>query len=198
MQTKGTLGIIVLWALDEEEFDESQEIVEHAPIPDNTVGTNEEPLPLSLSLSSMVGLSTPHSLKIRGKIRDRDVVVLIDSGGSHNFISTALVEELGLPMVSIKEFGGILGIRAEIRAIGVCRQIKLYLTKLEIVADLFPIPLALRGDSRISVASIFGEVLHELGVNDDEIQSGWYKGAPPRGSLFVQDQVSLRSMVLTI
>lgn len=52
--------------------------IEPVTTPSSTTNTNEDSFHLSLSLSSMVGLSTPHSLKIRGKIRDRDVVVLID------------------------------------------------------------------------------------------------------------------------
>ena len=58
----------------------------------------------------MVGLSTPHSLKIRGQIRDQEVVILIDSRASHNFIVAALVEELGLSTALTKEFGVMLGI----------------------------------------------------------------------------------------
>ena len=61
------------------------------------------------------------SLKIRGQTKDRDVVVLIDSGASHNFLTMTLVGELGIPVVSTKEFGVVLGIGAEIRAMKVCR-----------------------------------------------------------------------------
>ena len=141
----------------------------------------------------------PHSLKIRGKIRDRDVVVLIDLGGSHNFISIALVEELGLPMVSIKEFGVILGTRAEIRAIGVCRQIKLYLTKLEIVVDFFRISL---GSSEVILgyqwlASLgksymnWGSMKMRFKVGGTGVQ---LQGDPS----LCKTQVSLHSLVLTI
>ena len=65
----------------------------------------EEALPPSLSHSSLVCLSTPHSLKLRGQIGDRDVVVLIDFGASHNFLAAMLVEELGLLVAPTKEFG---------------------------------------------------------------------------------------------
>ena len=89
----------------------------------------------------MVGLSAPHSLKIRGKIQGLDVVVLVDSGAPHNFIATTLVEELGLPKSSTKEFGVVLGTRDEIKATGVCRQVKLHLAELEIMVDFFSISL---------------------------------------------------------
>ena len=68
-------------------------------------------------------------------------MVLIDSRASHNFIAATLVEELGLSTASTKEFGVMLGTGAEIRATGVCRQVDVSLTELEIIADFFPILL---------------------------------------------------------
>ena len=41
-----------------------------------------------LSLNSLVGLSTPKTMKIRGMIGQREVIALIDCGATHNFIST--------------------------------------------------------------------------------------------------------------
>ena len=52
------------------------------------VGYNWEIDGVELSLSSMVGLTTPYSMKIRGHINKKAVIVLIDCGGSHNFISS--------------------------------------------------------------------------------------------------------------
>ena len=60
---------------------------------------------------------------------------------THNFIVAALVEELGLSTALTKEFGVMLGIGDEIRATGVCKQVNLSLTELEIIADFFPIML---------------------------------------------------------
>ena len=134
----------ILWVLDEEELvgggeHEIPSEADSTPKLDNTEDTNDEPFPFSLPLSSMVGLSAPHSLKIRGKIQGPDVVVLVDLG-AHNFISTTLVE-LGLPKLSTKEFRVVLGIGDEIKATGVCRQVKLHLAALEIMVDFFLIPL---------------------------------------------------------
>ena len=57
----------------------------------------------------------------------------------------------------------------------------------------------LKGNSRIPVASILRGVTHELGGNDNEIQSGWNKDIAPRGPpSLCKTQVSLRSMVQTI
>ena len=47
--------------------------------------------------------------------------MLIDPRASHNFLAATLVEELGLPIVSTKEVGEVLGTGTKIRPMGVCR-----------------------------------------------------------------------------
>ena len=51
----------------------------------------EEPV---ISLHALAGISSPQTLKIRGFIKHRPVVVLIDSGSTHNFIHQRVVEAM--------------------------------------------------------------------------------------------------------
>lgn len=44
------------------------------------------------SLQSMVGITTKRTMRLRGKLGDTDVVVLIDSGASCSFIAKHLVD----------------------------------------------------------------------------------------------------------
>ena len=51
-----------------------------------------------LSVNSMVGLSTLKTMKLKGKIAHQEVVTMIDCGATHNFISTKLIQKLGISL----------------------------------------------------------------------------------------------------
>lgn len=59
--------------------------------------TNEK---VDLSLNSMQGVSSFNTLKLWGRIGNREVLVLVDSGATHSFISESVVKELHLLMDS--------------------------------------------------------------------------------------------------
>ncbi|KAK8949487.1 hypothetical protein KSP39_PZI005272 [Platanthera zijinensis] len=59
---------------------------------------------LDLPLYSVGGIIGPCTMKMVGTIQDRSVIVMIDSGASHNFISAALARDLALPTLSSPGF----------------------------------------------------------------------------------------------
>lgn len=64
---------------------------------------------VELALQSVLGYSTPRTMKLKGKIGDCEVVVLIDCRATHNFIHQQLVEELKLPVTSTTNYGIVIG-----------------------------------------------------------------------------------------
>ena len=48
-------------------------------------------------------------MKLHGKIEDRDIVILIDPGATHNFICEKLVEELRLLLSLMPTYRIVLG-----------------------------------------------------------------------------------------
>ena len=51
---------------------------------------------LQLSLCSMAGLTSTNSQKIQGVVQNNSVLVLVDCGVSHSFISQEVVQKLSL------------------------------------------------------------------------------------------------------
>ena len=51
-----------------------------------------------LSVNSMVGLSALKTMKLKEKIAHQELVTMIDCGATHNFISTKLIQKLGISL----------------------------------------------------------------------------------------------------
>lgn len=94
-----------------------------------------------VSLNSLVGLDSPKTMKLRGIIRDKQVVVLIDNGALHNFIDEALMKSLNLPLSPTSSYGIMLGTGQSFQATGICKGVVLNLSSLTIVNDFFPLSL---------------------------------------------------------
>ena len=48
----------------------------------------------TISCNALAGITTPQTLKIEGHIKKKKVIVLIDSGSTHNFIHCKVAREL--------------------------------------------------------------------------------------------------------
>ncbi|KAA0033871.1 transposon Tf2-1 polyprotein isoform X1 [Cucumis melo var. makuwa] len=69
------------------------------------------------------------TMKVRGKIQDREVVVLIDYGTTHNFISEKLVNDLQLSTRETSHYGVILGSGTAMKGKGIYEAIELSLNE---------------------------------------------------------------------
>ena len=48
----------------------------------------------TISCNALVGITTPQILKVKGHIKNKKVIVLIDSGSTHNSIHSQIAKEL--------------------------------------------------------------------------------------------------------
>ena len=64
---------------------------------------------MDLSICSAGGLTQPQAMKLKGELQGQEVLILIDSEASHNFISSKLVQKLGLKRKSTKPYYVRLG-----------------------------------------------------------------------------------------
>ena len=81
-------------------------------------------------------------MKLKGIIGDQVVVVMIDPGATHNFISLGTVASTGLLVENSVGFGVSLGNGDAIKGEGICRGVRVQLDGgLEVVEDFFPLTL---------------------------------------------------------
>lgn len=66
-------------------------------------------MPVSVSLNTVVGITNQKTPKLMGKISGHNVIVMVDPGATHNFISEDVIKKLGIRVMDGKEFKMALG-----------------------------------------------------------------------------------------
>jgi hypothetical protein len=88
-----------LFYIDYEE-EEEQEPSQY----ENIEAISSEELNPTISCNALAGINTPQTLKIEGYIEKKKVIVLIDSGNTHNFIHYKLAKALNCFVYPVPEF----------------------------------------------------------------------------------------------
>ncbi|CAJ2661796.1 unnamed protein product [Trifolium pratense] len=82
-----------------------------------------------------------NTMKLEGKLQNIDVVVLVDSGASHNFISSKLATALELPITHMAARRIKLGDGHKVLSQGVCKGVKVNLGSMEVSVDALVLEL---------------------------------------------------------
>ncbi|GAU37038.1 hypothetical protein TSUD_207440 [Trifolium subterraneum] len=102
----------------------------------------EEEVDAECKILGVLGsLGEYRTMKIGGKLEGVDVVILIDSGASHNFVSTKLASALGLSITPTVERKIRLGDGHKIASKGVCEGMVILVGEIEIAVDALVLDL---------------------------------------------------------
>lgn len=126
---KKELTVLLTCDMDEAEQEEEEGSGEGDP----ELETAEINQVVEVYLNSVVGLTTPKTMKLKGTIGEQEVVVLIDSGATHNFIYLDLVSKMQIPIVKTVAYGVTMGTGAAVRGEGLCRGVTIHLQGIDIV-----------------------------------------------------------------
>ncbi|KAJ8753628.1 hypothetical protein K2173_025619 [Erythroxylum novogranatense] len=95
----------------------------------------------TISLHAIYDFEGPETMRVQGKLANRRVMVLIDSGSTHNFVSERFVRKVGLQ--PIKRGGMEVSVASGEKLVssGKCNQIQLNLQEVPVFLDLYVLPL---------------------------------------------------------
>ncbi|KAK2417448.1 hypothetical protein QL285_039746 [Trifolium repens] len=91
---------------------------------------------MNLDQFSCLENNKPQSIKLRGKIQEVPVVVLIDSGATHNFVSHDLVKKMNWPVDDSSTMNIKLGDGSCSRTQGACKDLKIDMEGMKIEVDV--------------------------------------------------------------
>lgn len=194
---KAQVNVILIEDDEEETADdqkgeqEAEEGNQSAP----NLDSYEVEAPIEVSLNSVAGLSSPKTMKLKGRIKEQPVVTLIDPGATHNFISSSLVTKLGLPLHNTVPYIVRVGTGDREGTRGVCLGMLLHLPGIDVVEEFIPMRL---GSADVILGIKWLETLGTIETNwkrktmEFEIGGKWVKlqGDPTLGTSLV----SLKSL----
>jgi DNA-binding ferritin-like protein len=94
-----------------------------------------------ISCNALAGISTPQALKIEGYIKKKKVIVLIDSGSTHNFIHDKLAKDLNCFVYPAPEFQVMIAYGGTINCSGKCNKINLTMGEYVMNSPMIAIPM---------------------------------------------------------
>ena len=115
--------------------DNNDWVVDEAPCPD--IATEDTSM-AEISFHQISSQSSTSTMKLQGTLQDRKILILVDSGSTHNFISSQLVKELKLPTQAVPGFGVTIGNGEIIACDQICPNLVLQLPDLVIQQDFYP------------------------------------------------------------
>jgi hypothetical protein len=97
----------IFMAIYEDVSDEDVNVpqVEELPqVDDHTSPSDPPEVEPLISLNSLTGLSSPQTLKLIGYIKHKKVIILVDSGNTHNFIHRRIAQETMCYIFAVNNF----------------------------------------------------------------------------------------------
>ncbi|KAL8090017.1 hypothetical protein AgCh_039471 [Apium graveolens] len=95
--------------LTQDEKEDEAELSPSSITSETPLEVYSEPVHSEISLNTVMGLTSSRTMKLLGKVGDHEVVVMVDPGAIHNFVSNEAAHKLGLPLTNSKVFGVSLG-----------------------------------------------------------------------------------------
>jgi hypothetical protein len=117
-------------------------LVEEPSLPDATQEPTDPPEvdPL-ISLHALTGFSPPQILKLIGYIKHRKVIILVDSGRTHNFIHRCIAQETNFYIHVVNNFEIMIVNGGSMKCGGWCENVRLQIGHYQLKYHMFSIDM---------------------------------------------------------
>ncbi|GJR82533.1 retrovirus-related pol polyprotein from transposon 297 [Tanacetum coccineum] len=95
-----------------------------------------------ISFHAISGTSHPRTLCVWGKLKNKNVIVLIDGGTTHNFIDQVTVTKYDLPILKGQKFHVTMANQEKIECVSRCKALIIATHGKSITADYYVLPVA--------------------------------------------------------
>lgn len=96
---------------------------------------------VKIALRTIIRFASKRTMKLKGLVKDMEVLILIDNGATYNFIQQAVVDELELTILKGTTLEVTIGDGSNKRGKGLCQRVEVKLPELTIIADYLMVEL---------------------------------------------------------
>ncbi|KAF7802166.1 putative mitochondrial protein [Senna tora] len=126
-----------------------------------------------LSMNSIVGITGGRTMKLLGTIKGKKVLVMIDSGASHNFISSSLVAQLTLLKEDTSVYEVTVGDGHVVKGQGICKGLQVEMQGAHVKQNFYLFNL---GEIDVILGIEWLESLGEVSVNWRQLTMKYKEG----------------------
>jgi hypothetical protein len=124
-----------------EEDVETPLVPESPKITDITPPSDPPEVELIISLNALIGFSAPQNLNLIGYIKHHKVIILVDSGSTHNFIHHRIAQETDCYIHAINNFQIMIANGGSMKCGGLCENVHLQISDYHLKSHMFAIDM---------------------------------------------------------
>jgi hypothetical protein len=114
---------------------------ESLEITDITPPSDPPEVELIISLNDLTGFSAPQTLKLISYIKHQKVIILVDSGSTHNFIHHCIAQETHCYIHVVKNFQIMIANGGSMKCGGRCENVRLQICDYHLKSHMFAIDM---------------------------------------------------------
>ena len=96
----------------------------------------EEEIP-EISFHAILGITTPKTMRLVGKMGQSTITILVDSGSMHNFLNSKVAEKLGIYPTKKGEFSVQVADGSKMKSEGLCEGTLISVQKIDFHVDFY-------------------------------------------------------------